>query len=65
MPTTVSDFLFGRRYRYAIMHDKFVVVDGETVETGLFNSTIAAEKHNAVIVLHDSMGESEDLSAHY
>ncbi|HEX3747554.1 MAG TPA: phospholipase D family protein [Bryobacteraceae bacterium] len=41
-------------YRYAIMHDKFVVVDGETVETGSFNFTAAAESHNAenVIVLH-------------
>jgi phosphatidylserine/phosphatidylglycerophosphate/cardiolipin synthase-like enzyme len=42
-------------YRYAIMHDKFVVVDGETVETGSFNYTGSAEKRNAenVIVLHD------------
>src|ERR1039458_777445 len=24
-------------YRYAIMHDKFIVVDGETVEEGSFN----------------------------
>lgn len=42
-------------YRYAIMHDKFVVVDGETVETGSFNYTAAAEKKNAenVLVLHD------------
>jgi phosphatidylserine/phosphatidylglycerophosphate/cardiolipin synthase-like enzyme len=42
-------------YRYAIMHDKFVVVDGDTVETGSFNFTSAAEKKNAenVIVLHD------------
>ena len=42
-------------YRYAIMHDKFVVVDGETVETGSFNFTSAAEERNAenVIVLRD------------
>jgi hypothetical protein len=26
-------------YRYAIMHDKFIVVDGETVEEGSFNYT--------------------------
>lgn len=42
-------------YRYAIMHDKFVVVDGETVEEGSFNFTAAAESKNAenVLVLHD------------
>jgi phosphatidylserine/phosphatidylglycerophosphate/cardiolipin synthase-like enzyme len=43
-------------YRYAIMHDKFVVVDGVTVETGSFNFTSAAERSNAenVLVLHGS-----------
>jgi phosphatidylserine/phosphatidylglycerophosphate/cardiolipin synthase-like enzyme len=43
-------------YRYAIMHDKFVVVDGDTVEEGSFNFTAAAESKNAenVVVLHDS-----------
>ena len=43
-------------YRYAIMHDKFIVVDGQTVETGSFNYTGAAEKSNAenVLVLHDA-----------
>lgn len=42
-------------YRYAIMHDKFIVVDGETVEEGSFNYTAGAENHNAenVLVLHD------------
>lgn len=37
------------------MHDKFIVVDGETVEEGSFNFT-AAEKKNAknVLALHDS-----------
>jgi phosphatidylserine/phosphatidylglycerophosphate/cardiolipin synthase-like enzyme len=42
-------------YRYAIMHDKFVVVDGETVEEGSFNFTRAAESGNAenILVLHD------------
>jgi phosphatidylserine/phosphatidylglycerophosphate/cardiolipin synthase-like enzyme len=42
-------------YRYAIMHDKFMVVDGATVETGSFNFTAAAEAKNAenVLVLHD------------
>lgn len=42
-------------YRYAIMHDKFIEVDGEAVETGSFNFTRAAEFSNAenIIVLHD------------
>jgi hypothetical protein len=29
-------------YRYAIMHDKFIIVDGEAVETGSFNFTQSA-----------------------
>ena len=39
--------------RYAIMHNKFMVIDGVTVETGSFNFTQAAERSNAenVIVL--------------
>jgi phosphatidylserine/phosphatidylglycerophosphate/cardiolipin synthase-like enzyme len=42
-------------YRYAIMHDKFIVVDGDTVEEGSFNYTAAAESRNAenVLVLRD------------
>jgi phosphatidylserine/phosphatidylglycerophosphate/cardiolipin synthase-like enzyme len=37
------------------MHDKFIVADTGTVETGSFNFTKSAEEHNAenVIVLHD------------
>jgi len=67
-------------YRYAIMHDKFIVVDGATVELGSFNFTAAAEKHNAenVLVLHDAAvagrygqewgrlwAESEEMKAQY
>lgn len=39
--------------RYAIFHNKFIIADGKTVETGSFNYTQAAEKSNAenVIVL--------------
>jgi phosphatidylserine/phosphatidylglycerophosphate/cardiolipin synthase-like enzyme len=42
-------------YRYAIMHDKFMVVDGQTVEEGSFNYTAVVEAKNAenVLVLHD------------
>src|ERR1700734_762450 len=41
-------------YQYAIMHDKFVIADGQAVELGSFNYTSAAEKKNAenVLVLH-------------
>ena len=62
------------------MHDKFVVVDGETVEEGSFNFTAVAERANAenVLVLHDPAvaqkygqewerlwGESEEMGARY
>lgn len=32
---------------YAIMHNKFMVIDGKTVETGSFNYTASADKRNA------------------
>ena len=37
--------------RYAIMHNKFMVIDGTTVETGSFNYTTAAITSNAENVL--------------
>ncbi|MGC3963566.1 MAG: phospholipase D family protein [Rhodocyclaceae bacterium] len=37
--------------RYAIHHNKFMVIDGQTVETGSFNFTAAAAKKNAENVL--------------
>ena len=48
-------------YRYAIMHDKFIVVDGTTVEEGSFNFTAAAEHKSAenVLVLHDAQVAGE------
>lgn len=36
---------------FKIMHNKFIVVDGSTVETGSFNFSRAAEKDNAENVL--------------
>lgn len=41
---------------YSIMHDKFLVVDGRTVETGSFNYTRAAQFRNAenVVVIVDA-----------
>ncbi|SEF15435.1 PLD-like domain-containing protein [Rhizobiales bacterium GAS191] len=32
---------------YPIMHNKFIVIDGETVQTGSFNYTFAAQRRNA------------------
>lgn len=42
-------------YQYSIMHDKYLINDGKTVETGSFNLTSAAEKSNAenVLILRD------------
>ena len=34
-------------HRYAIHHHKFMVIDGISLETGSFNHTTAAIKHNA------------------
>lgn len=43
-------------YHYAIMHNKFMVIDGTTLELGSFNYTAAAESKNAenVLVIHDA-----------
>ena len=38
-------------YRYAIMHNKFMVIDDTNVETGSFNFTSAAEHKNAENVM--------------
>jgi phosphatidylserine/phosphatidylglycerophosphate/cardiolipin synthase-like enzyme len=41
---------------HSIAHNKVMVIDGETVITGSFNFTKAAEEHNAenLLVLHDA-----------
>ena len=41
--------------KHAIAHNKIMVIDGETVITGSFNFTKAAEEHNAenLVVLRD------------
>lgn len=41
---------------YAIMHNKYIVVDSKTVKTGSFNYTASAEKRNAenVIVIRNN-----------
>lgn len=42
--------------KYAIMHNKYIIIDGKTVETGSFNFTISAERRNAenVIVIKNN-----------
>ncbi len=42
--------------KHAIAHNKVIVIDGETVITGSFNFTKAAEEHNAenMLVIRDS-----------
>ena len=41
---------------YAIMHNKFMIIDDKTIESGSFNYTTSAEKRNAenVIVIRDN-----------
>ena len=41
---------------HALQHDKYMVIDGKSVETGSFNYTFSAETHNSenVIVLWDA-----------
>lgn len=41
---------------YAIMHNKYIIIDGKTVETGSFNYTQNAEKRNAenVVVIKNN-----------
>ncbi len=53
--------------RYAIMHNKFMVIDGTTVETGSFNYTTAATKSNAenALVLRNSPGLAKTYSAEW
>ena len=53
--------------KYAIMHDKFMVIDGATVETGSFNYTSAAAEKNAenAIVIRGSAGVAEGYDAEW
>ena len=43
-------------HRYAMMHDKYMIIDGKTVETGSFNFTQNAERHTAenVVVIENN-----------
>jgi phosphatidylserine/phosphatidylglycerophosphate/cardiolipin synthase-like enzyme len=48
VPTRTND-------HYAIMHNKFIIIDGSTLELGSFNFTKAAEEKNAenILVIKD------------
>lgn len=49
--------------RYAIMHDKVIIVDGHTVETGSFNYTRAGARRNSENVL--VIREMPEVASHY
>ncbi|HCT5418498.1 phospholipase D family protein [Klebsiella pneumoniae subsp. pneumoniae] len=49
--------------RYAIMHNKFMIVDGDTVQTGSFNYTASAVSRNAENVL--LIQDAPELTATY
>ncbi|MEY0016475.1 phospholipase D family protein [Providencia rettgeri] len=53
--------------RYAIMHDKFIVVDRQTVETGSFNYSDSANKRNSenAIVLYNLPEVAEVYLEHW
>ena len=50
--------------QYNLMHDKFMVIDGATVELGSFNYTYSAEYDNAenVMVVHNIPGIAADYA---
>lgn len=52
---------------YHIQHDKTIIVDGETVETGSFNFAPSAETENSenVIVIHDMPDITQQYVAHW
>ena len=53
--------------RYAIMHNKFIIVDDKTVQLGSFNYTKAAENKNAenVMVLYDMPIVAKEYSSQW
>jgi phosphatidylserine/phosphatidylglycerophosphate/cardiolipin synthase-like enzyme len=48
--------------RHAIFHDKYIICDGRTVETGSFNYTNSAATHNAenAIVIRDDSALAQE-----
>ena len=52
---------------YAIHHDKYAVIDGETVQTGSFNYSQAAARSNSenVLVVHNNSALSAQYERHW
>jgi phosphatidylserine/phosphatidylglycerophosphate/cardiolipin synthase-like enzyme len=46
-----NGILMRKNGEYSVMHDKFMVIDGKTLELGSFNYTKSAEERNAENVL--------------
>lgn len=53
--------------QYKIMHNKFMIIDGKSVQTGSFNYTQAADKDNSenVIYLRDAPGTAKDYAVEF
>jgi len=53
--------------QYAALHDKFIVADGRTVETGSFNYTRAGARHNSenVLVIGDMPALADRYLQHW
>lgn len=49
-------------FAHSIAHNKVIIIDGETVITGSFNFTKAAEEHNAENLL---ILKNKDLAKQY
>lgn len=43
-------------HRYAIMHNKYIIIDSKTIQTGSFNYSLSAEERNAenVVVIENN-----------
>ena len=52
---------------YPIQHDKTIIVDDQTVETGSFNYTASAERRNSenVLVIHNSPELARVYTSHW
>ncbi|WP_339382230.1 phospholipase D family protein [Rahnella sp. CJA17(1/100)] len=53
--------------QFKIMHDKVIIVDGQTVETGSYNYTLSAARSNSenALVLHDVPDLAQTYLAHW
>lgn len=54
-------------HHYPIQHDKVMIIDGDTVETGSFNYTASAERRNSenVVVIHNVPALADDYLQHW